>query len=263
MPDADFSKGTTSFSPGITLSTQKFLSTCNVLVHPLQWGDRGRGVSEQWSSLALTCDTVFPLSLCGDPPQKQEAEDHSRRWHVSSGYCGLEKCAYWSDPQPAELRVLTEPTHQSDYHIMFLGSWIRSILIVCGESLLPGPMFGRVLPWGSFFSRGLSCFLIPEVLPIPPVLSNSELWDPGGRISTGNAWCTPAVFMNTCSKSKRRPLFELDVENQSSFFNHKKLLTWKDLKGLESTPPPTLTFRISSVNLKRNKQKENHSPDIS
>ena len=197
------------------------------------------------------------------PPQKQEAEDHSRRWHVSSGYCGLEKCAYWSDPQPAELRVLTEPTHQSDYHIMFLGSWIRSILIVCGESLLPGPMFGRVLPWGSFFSRGLSCFLIPEVLPIPPVLSNSELWDPGGRISTGNAWCAPAVFMNTCSKSKRRPLFELDVENQSSFFNHKKLLTWKDLKGLESTPPPTLTFRISSVNLKRNKQKENHSPDIS
>ena len=68
MPDADFSKGTTSFSPGITLSTQKFLSTCNVLVHPLQWGDRGRGVSEQWSSLALTCDTVFPLSLCGDSP---------------------------------------------------------------------------------------------------------------------------------------------------------------------------------------------------
>ena len=84
------------------------------------------------------------------PPQKQEAEDHSRRWHVSSGYCGLEKCAYWSDPQPAELRVLTEPTYQAALQRLGVGS--PSSQVPCLAECSPKAHFFPEV-WAAFWSQ--------------------------------------------------------------------------------------------------------------
>lgn len=94
--------------------------------------------------------TVFPLSLCRDLPQKTRGRRPFQRWHVSSGYCGLEKCAFWSDPQPAELRCLTEPAHQAALRQLHVGS--PSSQVPC---LAECPAEAHFFPeaWAAFWSR--------------------------------------------------------------------------------------------------------------
>lgn len=173
-----------------------------ILIHIQRFGSSASvrrqepGVSEQWSSLAFTCNNVFPLSLCGDPRQKQEAEDHSRRWHVSSGYCGLEKCAYWSDPQPAELRVLTEHTHQAALRWLGVGS--PSSQVPC---LAECPSEAHFFPevWAAFWSHRsfqspqssatLNCEILEAgSLQATPAALSPFSWIPAAKQERATVW---------------------------------------------------------------------------
>lgn len=231
MPDADFSKGTTSFPPGITLSTEGLR---NSYPHPTAAfcfvcfsEEPGAAASQSRDPPWFSPGTLSPHWVSAEiPPRdnRQKTIPEDDRYPLApvvlESVC---KC----EPQPAELRVLPEPTQQAA--LLGLG--------VGGPS--PRSCAWQMVP-DAHFSRGLSCFLTPEVLPVLPALSNSELWDPeAGRIATGNAYLPHPrpLFRNSCRKSKREPLLELTQRSRALSLAIRNYLLGKT-KGPRKYPHP-------------------------
>lgn len=121
------------------------------------------------------------------------------------------------EPQPAERGVLPEPGQQAALPGLGVGS------------PSPGPCAWQIAPEARF-SRGLSCFLTPEVLQSfqRSATLSSEIPE-AGRIPTGNACLPhPLPFHEYLPQKQEIATVRTHVEKQSSVFNHKKLLPWKD-----------------------------------
>ena len=175
MPDADFSKGTTSFPPGITLSTEGLRHS---YPHPtaafcfLCFSEEpGAAASQSRDPPWLSPGTLSPHWVSAEiPPRdnRQKPIPEDERYRLAPVVLeSVRKC----EPQPAELSVLPERPQQA---------------------ALPGLGVGRPSPRSCAWqrppearvSRGLSCLLTPEVLRVLPVLSGSELrsWRQGGSL---------------------------------------------------------------------------------
>lgn len=214
QPDTDFSRATT-FSLGILLSINSYsTSSSSILVHLLQWGDRARPPRAVDHSLAPSpVAPVFPQSYRRSPQTRGRRP--FQRWHVSSGYHGLEVCLLVWSPACLSLGMLnwtSTPAVPATLHVGVPPPRSRVWLEV--------PSWGALFfpeAWAAFWSHG------PAILPGPQ--RNSELWDPRGRVSAGNTCQRSLHFMNTCHKS-RAAVWTLRI--RALFFKPKKLLTWKE-----------------------------------
>lgn len=158
----------------------------------------------------------LPLSLCGISPKNKRQKTIPEMTRIFWVLWSWE-VYYWSDPQPAELRCLTEPlAHQAAPRQLHGGSPSSQV-----------PCLAECPAEAHFFQR-------PELLsdPAGPCSSPSpqetpELWDPRAG-SLSNTCTRSLISWIPATKARDWRLFELDVENQSSFFKPKKLLTWKE-----------------------------------